>query len=392
MALDFLPGVKINEVQLAAPPISGVSTSIAGFVGKAPKQNPKWLKKPHLVTSIDQFTEDYVKDPANPANDATTSTLMSRAVFGFFRNGGSACYVVDMGSETPDEVKAGLKLLEVLDDVSIIAAPGITEKTVWAALREQAERLADRFAILDPDQKRTLDELKNGGTVRNDLGNSKFAAFYYPRLLLAPDLKDDPKIDAASPPYVAPSGHIAGIFARTDGERGVHKAPANVAVRGAVEVEHRVTDADQDILNRDGVNLIRVFDGTLTVWGARTLQVGDAAADPLFRYVSTRRLTTFVELSLKRGLRFAVFEPNNLALRQTVARSARGFLDGVWRDGALFGATPNDAYYVRFPEPFNRDEDRAAGKLVVEIGLRATFPAEFIILRIGLILQNATTA
>jgi phage tail sheath protein FI len=120
--------------------------------------------------------------------------------------------------------------------------------------------------------------------------------------------------------------------------------------------------------------------------------VQDGDADTTFRYISTRRLTTYVEQSLKVGLRFAVFEPNNLALRQKISRSVRGFLDGVWRDGALFGATADEAYYVRFPDVFNSDADRALGKLTLEIGLRVTFPAEFVIVRIGLLLQNASTA
>jgi phage tail sheath protein FI len=384
MALDFLPGVKINEVQLAAPPISGVGTSTAGFVGRAPKQL-LWVNKTHLVTSADQFQAEYV-------GDATRSTALSRAVTGFFKNGGTACYIVDTGSDVPADIVAGIKLLEVLDDVSIIAAPGSTDATVYGALRDQAESLTDRVAILDPPPKKTLDDLKKNGATRAALGNSEFAAFYYPRVLVAPELKNDPAIDDVAPDFVTPTGHIAGIYAQTDGARGVHKAPANVAVRGIVGLEHRLTDSDQDVLNKDGVNLLRIFDGTPTVWGARTLQVDDAAAEPLFRYISTRRLTNYVEQSLKRGLRFAVFEPNNLSLRQTITRSVRGFLDGVWRDGALFGATSDEAYYVRFPELFNRDEDRAAGKLVVEIGLRVTFPAEFIIVRIGLILQNATAA
>ncbi|XXT18822.1 phage tail sheath subtilisin-like domain-containing protein [Sorangium sp. So ce429] len=391
MALEYLPGVRINEEKLAAPPIAGVSTSVAAFVGKAPVNNSKWRDKARLVTSIDQFVEEFVNDQSNPrvpANDVKVSTSLSRAVFGFFRNGGSRCYVVDTGTETPASIVAGIKLLEVLDDVSMIAAPGVASTDVYGALRDQAGRLMDRVALLDPPGRTDVQTLSTG-QARTDLGNSIFAAFYYPRLLVAPDLADDPKTDDPNnPPYVSPIGHIAGIYARTDGERGVHKAPANAVVRGAAGLEHKLTDAEQNGLNQHGVNVIRSFDGTITVWGARTLLMNNAADDPLFRYISTRRLVTYVEQSLKRGLRFAVFEPNNLSLRQTISRSARGFLDGVWRDGGLFGATPDEAYYVRFPEPFNRDEHRAEGKLVVEIGLRATFPAEFIILRIGLILQN----
>jgi phage tail sheath protein FI len=158
---------------------------------------------------------------------------------------------------------------------------------------------------------------------------------------------------------------------------------------GALGVEDVLNDADQDGLNAVGVNVVRLFPSGPTLWGARTLA---PAEDTTFRYISTRRLVTYVEQSLKVGLRFAVFEPNTLALRQKIIRSVRGFLDGVWRDGALFGATADEAYYVRFPDVFNSDADRALGKLTLEVGLRVTFPAEFIIVRIGVLLQNASTA
>jgi hypothetical protein len=127
------------------------------------------------------------------------------------------------------------------------------------------------------------------------------------------------------------------------------------------------------------------------VWGARTLLANDAP-DKTFLYVNVRRLTTYIEQSLKVGLRFAVFEPNNLPLRQTITRSVNAFLTGVWRDGGLFGATAADAFYVRFPDVFNTDTDRALGKLTIEIGLRVSYPAEFIIVRIGLLLQSASSA
>jgi phage tail sheath protein FI len=174
-----------------------------------------------------------------------------------------------------------------------------------------------------------------------------------------------------------------------DSLRGVHKAPANEVLLAALGVEDLLNDGDQDQLNQDGVDAIRLFAQGPTVFGARTIQNRDA--DTTFRYINVRRLVTYVEQSLKVGLRFAIFEPNNLALRQKIARSVRGFLDGVWRDGALFGATADEAYYVRFPDAFNTDDDRALGKLTIEIGLRATYPAEFIIVRIGLILQSPTS-
>jgi len=396
--LPYLPGVKINEVLLGAPPISGVGTSTAGFVGKVPKDNRPQNERPNpvLVTSTDDFVAKFVAigkkqdgtdNDADPA--ATKSTALSRAVMGFFANGGGACYLSIVDDDTDrDRLKAGIDRLEKLDDVQIIAAPGSTDIEVSNALSAQAGRLADRVAILDPPFRKDLADLsdiKKNGTKRP--GDSKFAAFYYPKIKVAKDLKDD--VDQES---ITPVGHIAGVYASVDGARGVHKAPANVAIRGALSVDDPLVDTDQDGLNKDGVNALRVFSGNVVIWGARTLQANDAhdpLGDPLFRYINVRRLTNYVEQSLKQGLRFAVFEPNNLPLRQTITRSVRGFLDGVWRDGALFGATPDEAFYVRFPDLFNRDEDRLAGRLVVEIGLRPAPPAEFIIIRIGLLTQSA---
>ena len=370
------PGVQIIEVRLGAPPIAGVGTSTAGFVGKAPK--PGVFPEPRLVTSADQFTADYIAD-------ATASTDLSHAVLGFFANGGTNCYVIDVDTAAAANVVAGLKKLEVIDEIAIIAAPGQTDNSVFTELEDQATRTGDRFALLDPPAKvADLANLKKGGANRPP--DSPYAAFYYPRVQVAGRLADDPDKS-----YITPVGHIAGTYARVDAARGVHKAPANEKLMGVLGVEHALTDADQNTLNVDGVNLLRVKSGQVVVWGARTLLASDAA-DKTFLYVNVRRLVNYVEESLQEGLGFAVFEPNSLALRQTITRSVRGFLDGVWRDGALFGATPDEAYYVRFPEMFNRDEDRALGKLTVEIGLRVTYPAEFIIVRIGLLMQSAAAA
>jgi uncharacterized protein len=379
--LIHLPGVKIQEVRLGAPPIAGVGTSTPGFVGKAPKAGV-FKNVVRLVTSPDQFTNDYIAD-------ATDSTNLSFAVLGFFQNGGGSCYVVNVDSEVPADVVAGIKLLETNDEIEIIAAPGSTDATVYQALEDQATLKGNRFAILDSPPKSDVTDLIKGGGKRPK--DSIWAAFYYPRIQVAPVLKGDAQDTVKNPIYVAPTGHIAGVYARVDGLRGVHKAPANELLLGALGVEHRLTDADQDQLNNDGVDAIRVFPEGPVIWGTRTLLVNDAP-DKTFLYLNIRRLTTYVEQSLRAGLRFAVFEPNNLALRQTITRSVRGFLDGVWRDGALFGATADEAYYVRFPDIFNRDEDRALGKLTVEIGIRVSYPAEFIIIRIGLLLQSASTA
>ena len=370
------------EVRLAGPPISGVGTSTAGFVGVAPKAG-QFTTIARVVTSFDQFTNDYIAD-------ATVSTPLSFAVQGFFQNGGTECYVVNTDSTAAADFVKGLKLLEVLTDVEIIAAPGSIDASVYNELEGQALRTGDRFAILDaPPKTNDLGTLLEGGTSRPT--DSIWAAFYYPRVQVGPLLSGDAQDTVKNPIWVPPTGHIAGIYARVDANKGVHKAPANEVVLGALALEHLLTDSDQNAINNDGVNAIRNFASGPTVFGARTIMVHDAA-DKTFRYLNVRRLTTYVEQSLKVGLRFAVFEPNNLALRQTITRSVRAFLNGVWRDGALFGATADDAFYVRFPDVFNTDTDAANGTLTLEVGMRVSYPAEFIIVRIGLLLQSASSA
>ncbi len=383
------PGVKIQEVQLAGPPIVGVGTSTAGFVGLAPK-DAKFKNVARLVSSADQFVADYVAEADGTIAAATKSTPLSIAVDGFFRNGGTSCYVVNVGTANAADVVTGLKLLETIDAVAIIAAPGFIDATVYKALSDQAKSTGDRVAILDPpakvaDRGDLLKTIAAGGKRPDD---TIWAGFYYPRIKVPAPLKGD----GPDPLFVAPSGHVAGIYAQVDASEGVHKAPANVAVAGAIDVEDAMTDSDQNLLNAKGVNIIRLFSEGPVVWGARTVQDESAPLKSEFLYISTRRLTNYIEESLQNGLRFAVFEPNTLPLRQRIARSVRGFLDGVWRDGALFGATPDEAYYVRFPDVFNTDDDRAKGRLTIEVGLRVAFPAEFIIIRIGLMLQAANAS
>jgi uncharacterized protein len=390
-----LPGVRIQEVRLGAPPIAGVGTSTAAFVGQAPDA-AKFKNVLRQVTSADQFYADYIRDSTAPDDEtkgAQTNTKLGNAVLGFFQNGGTECYVVNVGSELAADIKTGIDLLETKEEIDIIAAPGIIDTGTYNALLDQAASTKNRFAILDPPNiVDDIAKLQKGGPLRPK--DSIWGAFYYPRIQLSPVLKKD-KDDLTADPtkkfFAPPSGHIAGLYARTDGDRGVHKAPANAPLFGALAVEHLISDAQQDVLNNDSVNIIRSFSEGPVVFGARTVLVNDAA-DKTFRYISVRRLATFIEQSLRIGLRFAIFEPNNLALRQTITRSVRGFLDGVWRDGALFGATADEAYYVRFPDPFNTDVERALGKLTLEVGIRVAPPAEFIIIRIGLLDRPANAA
>jgi phage tail sheath protein FI len=173
---------------------------------------------------------------------------------------------------------------------------------------------------------------------------------------------------------------MAGIYARVDETRGVHKAPANEGVRGALALEYLVTSNEQGELNRNGINVIRGFDGNIKVWGARTLG-GDGNGE--FKYINVRRLMNFMRESIDEGTQFVVFEPNNPALWQKIVRAVTAFLTNVWRDGGLFGLTPEQAFFVKCDETTNPPEVRELGQVVTEIGVAIVKPAEFVIFRIS---------
>jgi phage tail sheath protein FI len=176
---------------------------------------------------------------------------------------------------------------------------------------------------------------------------------------------------------VPPSGHVIGAYARTDNERGVFKAPANVVVRSISGFTHDIPDGEQDILNPAGVNVLRRFDGLGNViWGARTI-----SSETLWRYVPVRRLFIFIEQSLVRGTRFAVFEPNDLRLWARLRDAVTNFLTTQWRAGALFGAKPEEAFFVRVDETTTTEEDRQLGRVNIIVGIAPVRPAEFIISR-----------
>jgi phage tail sheath protein FI len=179
--------------------------------------------------------------------------------------------------------------------------------------------------------------------------------------------------------YVAPSGHVAGIFARTDEERGVHKAPANAIVRGALEVKYYVSRPKQELLNPQGVNCIRLMNGDVTLWGARTVG-GDRNGE--WKYVSVRRFAGFLEESISRGTQWIVFEPNDPNLWSRIILNVTSFLTILWHNGALFGLTPQEAFYVKCDEELNPPEVRDLGMVVTEIGVAIVRPAEFVIFRI----------
>lgn len=271
----------------------------------------------------------------------------------------------------------GLDTLRRVDDVNMIAIPDRTDATVQQAMITHCESMADRFAVLDPAPGAA--PLDPGGILdqRAQLESARgFAALYYPRISI-------PDISGGTLPVLAPpSGHMMGIYARVDASRGVHKAPANEIINGALALERTLTDGELGELNIAGINVIRTFPSNARpmVWGARTTA---PALETPWRYINVRRLVLNIEESIQEALRVEVFAPNNIGLWQRLDRTIREYLTRVWRSGALFGATADEAFYVKVDEELNPASVRAMGQVIVEIGIAPTRPAEIIVIRIG---------
>ena len=396
MATSYLsPGVYVEEVDRGTKPIEAVGTNTVGFLGES-MMGP--LNQAVLITNWTQFVKTY--------GDFTQSTFLAHAVYGFFNNGGSRCYVVNVGAPadldlTPaDKVAAaekagapataapadkkvdndaryigkdngpgartGLKCFEEIDEISLVAAPGVTSPAVQDALLTHCEVRKDRFAVLDSP------EAVQGGVDKLPRPrDSKYGAYYFPWIQVY-----DPERGNV---FVPPSGHVLGVYARTDNERGVHKAPANEIVRGALGLRYQISRGEQDILNPRGINCIRLMQGGgIRIWGARTL-----SSDPSWRYINVRRLFIMVETSIERATQWVVFEPNDFRLWKRVTRTISAFLTLIWRQGALMGETPEKAFFVKCDEETNPPEVVDVGQLIVEIGLAPVKPAEFVIFRIG---------
>jgi len=370
------PGVYIEHKESGTRPIQAVGTSRAAFLGVAPlaKADPLQMV---AVTNYRAFTDRFV-------GDAARSTDLSRAVHGFFQNGGGRCVIVNLGAT--QDLQKGLDLLRTTDDVQIVAAPGMCQFEHYEALLTHCAAMGDRMAILDAPEK--VDDLARltragsgggggGAEAKVGLGPTRddkgYAAIYFPWIRTR-----DP-IDNAEV-VVPPSGHVAGVYARTDGTRGVHKAPANEPVRGATGLAYAIDSQQQKALNDNGVNVIRYFaDRGILIWGARTVA---PAASP-YRYVNVRRLVTMIAESIARNTRWIVFEPNDERLWKLIRRDVTAFLMGVWRDGALRGTTPELAFYVKCDEETNPQDSIDQGKVVVQIGLAPVKPAEFVIFQIS---------
>ena len=493
------PGVYVEEVEAGSRPIEGVGTAVAAFVGLAAR-GP--VDTPTLVTNWSQFVQTF--------GDFMDGSYLAHSVYGYFLNGGGACYIVRIGangtsppparaelpsskdktigayrisaieggpagndiaveiaqaSEPSEEtfkvvvtragkveevfdnvttkkgkqnvvtvVKAESKLiqieevgtasvlerapapgritlegggtsapvrvtpedmvgssadrtgfagLEAIDQVTMLSVPdamaayqrGIIDmeglQAIQLAMIAHCELMGDRVAILDAPPGLNAQQVREWRVDKAGY-DSKYAALYWPWIKVF-----DPLAGQAT--FVPPSGHMAGIWARTDDTRGVHKAPANETIRGAISLELQITTSEQDQLNPQGINCLRAFPGRgIRVWGARTL-----SSDPAWRYINVRRLFNYVEESILEGTQWVVFEPNDMALWERVKRTINAFLLGVWRSGALFGATPAEAFYVKCDAETNPPDVVDAGQLVVLVGIAPVKPAEFVIFRLA---------
>ncbi|OGW38460.1 MAG: phage tail protein [Nitrospirae bacterium GWC2_56_14] len=277
-----------------------------------------------------------------------------------------------------DPFKTGLKAFEDIEDISIVAAPGSTygyengyrsdAATITSLLISHAERMRYRIAVLDSGNGQTISQVR---AMRARI-DSKHAAFYYPWVTIL-----DPVTRQETP--MPPSGFVAGIYARNDTNRGVIKAPANEVVNLALGFESMLNKGQQEVLNPEGINCFRFFEGRGNrLWGARTI-----SSDPEWKYVNIRRYFAYLERSIDKGTQWAVFEPNGEALWANIRRTIEDFLLNEWQSGALLGDKPDKAYFVRCDRSTMTQNDLDNGRLIAQIGVSALKPAEFVILRIG---------
>lgn len=273
------------------------------------------------------------------------------------------------GDYTGDAVanqRAGLQRFEEVDDITMVIVPDENQHSISGDVVDHCENQEDRIAILNAMEGANLESFPS------DKRRSEYAALYHPWLTVR-----DPETEVEI--SVPPGGHIAGIYARSDAEHGVHKAPANEVVRGIRGLNATITQGEQESLNPEGVNCIRDFRGRGSlVWGART-----TSDDPSWKYVNVRRLFLYVEESIDEGTQWVVFEPNDEELWARVRQTVSNFLTGVWEDGALMGTTPDDAFYVKCDRTTMTQNHIDNGQLICEIGIAPVKPAEFVVFRIS---------
>ena len=332
--------------------------------------SPKYIGSKLAGSELVDVAVKPMEKAGNPVEEILGEGVESGA---FFLEGGSDGSVSKVnagtfiGEDGGPGKRTGLQSFIENNNVSMLAVPGITIPEVVVSLVGHCENLKSRFAVIDmpADMYKTSDLIGYRGMI-----DSTYAAMYHPWIEVFD--RSSNKSD-----YIPPSGAVMGVYSRTDQNRGVHKAPANETVFCS-GLKTNYTKDEQDMLNPEGINLIRALPGQgIRIWGART-----ASSNASFKYVNVRRLFIYVEESIKANTNWVVFEPNDATLWQRVELSISGFLDGLWRNGMLAGDSPATSYFVEIgPTTMSRD-DINNGRLICNIGIAPSKPAEFVIFRV----------
>ncbi len=440
------PGVYVNEISTLPLSVASVSTAIPAFIGYTEKAVPGY-GKPTKITTLKEYEDLFGKAPlsdegaeakieANVVGGKVDikmyglKRLMHYSIQLFFNNGGASCYIVAVGGTGDETVDYGSAIdsLKLEDEPTIIIMPDATEEadyyTLCTKVLDLCGTMKDRFAIFDVPMVEGNTVEQDSTTFRTGIGSNdylKYGAAYYPNvktsltyqyedadvavtgdetgILGAGDFGKETelynkikKAIAIQTVTLPASSAVAGIYARTDRDRGVWKAPANVSINSVIGPVTKLTESENDDLNVDAtsgksINAIRNFTGKGTlIWGARTL----AGNDNEWRYISVRRLFNYIEESVQKATAFSVFEPNVAMTWLKIRSMIESFLDTLWRQGALAGGKSEDAYFVQCGLGTTMtSQDILEGRLIIKIGLAAVRPAEFIYLEFTHKLQES---
>ena len=359
MAIQQAPGLYREDVFPARR--AALPTGVPAFLGYTAAGS---INEPVRLTLFSHLAAAF--------GSPVAGSYLAAAVEGFFLNGGRECLVVRLANGDPeDALEAGLAVLATRQDLDLVCAPDLlrTAQTLDLTLRLQSAILAhcdaqgDRFAILDSvpgSAPAAVVAQRNGLEGEN-------GALYHPWIRTA-----------GGGGFVPPCGHVAGVVARCDLRTGVHKAPANEELAGVVDLEAKLTDTDQALLNPEGINALRAFPGRgIRVWGARTLSRQSA-----WTYISVRRLFLTAARWMELNLADAAFEPHDTRLWNRITRELTTWFEGLFRAGALKGRTAAEAFFVKCDGETNPPEVREAGRVVTVIGLAPSVPNEFVVVRI----------
>ncbi|MEU5431170.1 phage tail sheath subtilisin-like domain-containing protein [Streptomyces olivoreticuli] len=399
------PGVEVREVASGVRFVGAAPTAVAAILAEVDPDG-RTPGEPKRIATWQAFEKEFTR-PLGTPDKQQVSDLVWASVYGWFANGGGVCYIVPVsaddesdglsdspvswyaGSRATGVPPYGLEALESIEDITIILAPDMWTAGAGVihaqAIVDHCVLMGNRVAVLHnandmgagPDDWQELIEASG-------IDGQKYATAYHPWVrVLHPNGSGDLL-------EVPPSGHVAGVWARVDGDRGVHKAPANEGLRGVVELMHKLNDPEQAELNDIGVNVIRSFPGAgLLVWGARTLKAGDPS-DVESSYLNVRRTVNFIKQSILQSTRWVVFEPNDDRLQSSVTAMVTSFLMGLWRRGMLVGKSPEQAFRVLCNETNNPPEDVLQGRLRCEVGVAIVRPAEFITFEVSQILEQSS--